>query len=115
MPLFQNLKSPPETTSTTTHEQLAAQSLDLYSILSKAASTTHDTNSFCAAVESMLAQQLGQGRFGTLVSVHTNESNGGGDLVTTGLSSNNSFWAGSAGVLPGFGAHNGVTCLVWWS
>jgi hypothetical protein len=107
-----------------THEQFIARSnfgsvsgTDLYWVMYRAATETGASGSadtFCTKVLALLTERLGSGRFGVLVNINPRSNGGSFELVTT-LLPNNQFWAGDAGVLPGFGAANSLTCLVWWN
>ncbi|WP_224241357.1 hypothetical protein [Hyalangium gracile] len=110
----------PEHIKTRTREEFLAQTNfgalsgdDLYWLLYRAASEAQGSlDKFLNEVEQLLTAKLGEGNFIFVVRAGASISSDGG--YGGSALPNSQYWAGYAGVLPGFGANHAIACSVFW-
>lgn len=110
----------PDSIQSRTREQFLAAASgslshdDLYWILYRAA-TDHPNSGddFCNEVKSLVESALGAGNYMLTVNIDPNSHGGSFDYEGTRLG-NVAYWGGDAGLLPGLGRNNAITCVVFW-
>ncbi|NOK15855.1 hypothetical protein [Corallococcus carmarthensis] len=111
----------PESIKNRTREEFLARSNlnalshdDLYWVLYRAATDAPGSaDSFGQAVSDLLTASLGAGNFDFSLAMTPNGHGGVLGYQNDALA-NCVYWGGDAGVLPGFGASNSITCVVFW-